>query len=63
MKAEGQKKGDTGSFSGYAARVYCGMRIEMKTGRNTLSAEQIEWLRQLNDDGYYCVVCYGDKRQ
>lgn len=61
MKAEGQKKGYPDLSLDMPRGVYCGMRIEMKAGRNTLSAEQIEWLRQLNDDGYYCVVCYGDK--
>lgn len=61
MKAEGQKKGYPDLTYDKPRGIYCGMRIELKHGKNTISAEQIEWLNQLSDDGYYCVLCYGNK--
>lgn len=61
MKAEGQKKGYPDLSLDKPRGLYCGMRIEMKYGKNGLSEEQIQWLRQLDADGYYCVVCYSDK--
>lgn len=61
MKAEGQKRGYPDMSYDKPRGIYCGMRIELKYGKNSLSEEQIEWLNQLSDDGYYCVVCYGEK--
>lgn len=61
MKAEGQKKGYPDLSYDKPRGIYCGMRIELKYGRNKPSPEQIAFLNQLSDDGYYCVLCYGDK--
>jgi hypothetical protein len=35
-----------------------GMFIEMKYGKNKLSAEQSAWLSRLRQQGYYCIVAY-----
>lgn len=59
MQAEGQKKGYPDMSLDVARGVYHGMRIELKYGKNSLSAEQRDYLRQLSDDGYYSVHCVG----
>ncbi|HAU6297898.1 TPA: VRR-NUC domain-containing protein [Citrobacter freundii] len=61
MKAEGQKKGYPDLSYDKPRGIYCGLRLELKYGKNSVSAEQKEWLNQLADDGYYCVVCYGEQ--
>ena len=45
-------------YSELELRVFMGLAIEMKHGRNKLTAEQSMFMEQLNDDGWFCEVCY-----
>ncbi len=36
-----------------------GLYIEMKYGRNRTTNQQKEWLKELEEQGYFTVVCYG----
>ena len=36
-----------------------GLYIELKAGRNTVTNEQRDWLRDLYNKGYAVAVCYG----
>jgi hypothetical protein len=61
MKDEGQKKGYPDLTLDVARGIYHGLRLELKYGKNTLAPEQIQWLQLLDDEGYYCVACWGAK--
>ena len=39
-------------------KVWCGLWIEMKAGKNKVSPEQEWWLEQLTKQGYLTRVCY-----
>ena len=61
FKAMGTKRGVLDYFLFYPRwdKMYCGLAIEMKVGKNTLSSEQEEWFAYLNEAGYKAVLCYG----
>lgn len=40
-------------------RMYNGLFIEMKVGKNKLTDSQWDWCEQLVDKGYLVAVCYG----
>jgi len=66
-KRGGLKKGVPDLFLPKRARcdtlevVYSGLYIEMKYGKNLLSAGQIAWARHLNHEGYRVETCYTAK--
>lgn len=57
MKAEGQKKGYPDISLDAASQGYHGLRIEMKFGSNTLTAEQKTWRERLEGQGYKYAEC------
>jgi hypothetical protein len=59
MKAEGVKSGVPDLCLPVARRDYRGLFIEMKTAVGKVSDEQRDWIRALNDGGYYACVCRG----
>ena len=71
LKAQGVKAGVPDLMLPYAVRKrdyqgfgedfkygYHGCFLEMKVKPNKPSQEQIEWLHNLLENGYYCKVCY-----
>ena len=64
LKAQGVKAGVPDlalfypklSFTGQ--NLWKGIFLEMKVKPNKPSKEQIEWLHNLLENGYYCKVCY-----
>jgi len=60
LKRQGVKAGYPDMQLDVAAGGYFGLKIELKNkGGGRLSAEQREWLRVLNENGYRAVVCLG----
>ena len=59
FKAMGVKAGVPDICLPVPHRGYHGLYIEMKAKDGKLSEKQIEWLRDLSADGYFCRVCYG----
>ncbi len=65
LKAMGVKAGVPDIFLPVARGAYHGCFIELKRpadrGRSVgiVSDKQLEWLRALQDQGYYVAVCYG----
>lgn len=60
LKRQGMKKGVPDIFLPCRRGLWNGLFIEMKRRKGgTLSAEQAEWLRKLNDAGYAAVWCRG----
>ena len=57
MKAEGATAGVPDLFLSEPSGPYHGMYIEMKFGRNGLTAEQISFFANAQKRGYRCVVC------
>ncbi|MCC8379120.1 VRR-NUC domain-containing protein [Xenorhabdus sp. PB30.3] len=60
LRAEGQRKGYPDVSLDLARGCYHGMRLEFKHGANKPSEEQKQWLNTLSEDGFYCVVVYGE---
>ena len=71
MKKEGKQKGYPDLIIDEPNKYYHGLRIELKrrpktlktkmsTAHTKVSPEQEKWLRELNERGYYAVVCYGE---
>lgn len=58
MVAEGLKSGVPDLVFPVARGPYHGLFIEMKYGRNKLTANQDVWMKHLLDQGYLCIVCY-----
>lgn len=58
LKAQGAKKGVHDIFLPKARGVYFGMFVEMKFGKNKMTAEQIEYAKDLAADGYCMFICY-----
>lgn len=58
MKAEGVKAGVPDVCLPVARGRWHGLYIEMKYGRNKPTAEQSQWLKALNAQGYYTFVCH-----
>lgn len=59
LKRAGLRKGFPDLFVPVACKGYHGLFIEMKTKTGKATAEQIEWLRKLDTNGYFCAVCHG----
>lgn len=59
MKAEGVKAGYPDLILDVARAGFHGLRIELKAGKNTASAEQKDWLAWLSEQGYCCYIAYG----
>ncbi|PIJ43353.1 VRR-NUC domain-containing protein [Tatumella sp. OPLPL6] len=57
MRAEGQKKGYPDISLDSAQQGFYGLRIEMKYGKNSLTAEQKIWRERLEGQGYKYVEC------
>lgn len=57
MRAEGQKKGYPDLSLDIAMQGYHGLRIEMKSGRNSLTEDQIIWRDRLIAQGFMWVEC------
>jgi len=60
MKASGYVKGFPDLFIYHPTMTKNGMAIELKAdSKGYASKEQKEWIKKLNDRGYYAVVCKG----
>lgn len=59
LKKEGLRAGVPDLFLPVARMGFHGMFIELKTGRNTPSGVQVEFLDALSQQGYYATVCWG----
>lgn len=59
LKAEGLRPGVPDLFLPVARRGYHGMFIEMKTSKGKPSDNQLEFIRAVEVQGYFCAVCYG----
>jgi len=58
LKAEGVKAGVPDVWLPVPSRIYHGMVIEMKFGKNTVTEEQKAWLLNLENHGWFTAVCY-----
>lgn len=58
MRAEGVRAGVLDTCLPVARRDYHGAWIELKFGKNKLTAEQEAWARRLGSEGYYVTVCW-----
>ena len=59
LKRAGVKKGVPDLCLPVPRRKYHGLYIEMKYGNGRTSKEQKDWIKKLNEQGYYAVVCNG----
>ena len=59
LKAQGVKPGVPDLFLPVARNGYHGLWIELKAGRGKPSANQCQWIGDLNEQGYRAVVCWG----
>jgi hypothetical protein len=60
LKATGVKAGVPDMFLPVARGDFHGLFIELKKDqKQTLSNEQKDWFRKLQEEGYECVVCFG----
>ena len=59
LKRQGVKAGVPDLHLPVARSGYYGLYIELKVGNNRATSLQKEWIRQLNEQGYLAVVCYG----
>lgn len=55
----GYKKGMPDLFIYEPNKTYYGMAIELKTDKGRATKHQKEWIKQLNERGYYAVVAKG----
>lgn len=58
LKAQGVRKGVPDLCLPVARGPYHSLFIEMKHGKNKLTAEQSEWIELLAANGMACAVCY-----
>jgi hypothetical protein len=58
LKAEGVRAGVLDLCLPVARRGYHGMFMELKVGRNKLTALQCKWYEMLREQGYYCTVVW-----
>ncbi|MCK5606506.1 VRR-NUC domain-containing protein [Candidatus Pacearchaeota archaeon] len=64
LKAEGVKAGVPDIVLPVARGGFHSLYIELKVGKNTVKANQRDWLDRLHGAGNMAVVCYGwDKAQ
>lgn len=59
LKRQGLQKGVPDIFVAVARGGYHGLFIEMKRKGGKPSKEQMQWLDDLNKNGYRAVICYG----
>jgi hypothetical protein len=60
MKASGYVKGFPDLFLYHPTMTKNGMAIELKADKKSYaSKEQKQWISDLNDRGYYAVICKG----
>ncbi len=58
-KNSGYKKGFPDLFIYEPRGAYCGLAIELKTGYNRATKEQLWWRDELNKRGYVAEICNG----
>ena len=61
-KKAGMKKGYPDISLDVARGGYNGLRIELKKKGGIVKFEQGEWMKWLNKQGYFAIVCYGEDR-
>lgn len=59
LKRQGVKAGVPDIVLPAAREGYHGLYIELKTGKNTTTKNQENWLKYLENQGYFTAVCYG----
>ena len=59
MRSEGLRAGVPDICLPVAKKRYHGLFVEMKAGKNKPTANQIEWLSSLEEQGYMTAICYG----
>lgn len=59
LKKEGTKPGVFDLALDVARHGYHGLKIEMKIGKNKLTADQSKWKAWYERQGYKTAVCYG----
>lgn len=59
LKAEGVKAGVPDICLPVARGGYHGLYIELKASKGKVSKVQKEWIKCLNAEGYFAVVCHG----
>ena len=59
LKAQGVKPGVPDLFLPVPRGGYHGLWIELKAAGGRPSANQCEWIGDLNEQGYRAVICYG----
>lgn len=59
LAKEGVRRGYPDLLLDVARAGFHGLRIELKAGKNTASAEQKDWLAWLTEQGYCCYIAYG----
>lgn len=59
LKRQGVKAGVPDLVLAVPKGIYHGLFIEMKWGKNRVQDSQKEWLKRLEQYGYYTKVCYG----
>ena len=62
LKQQGVKAGIPDLFLPVPRGKFHGLFIEMKAGNNKTTEKQEQWLRDLTEQGYACMVCYGYKQ-
>jgi hypothetical protein len=58
-RTQGVKKGVPDLFFPCQRGRFGGMFIEMKTPKGRVRPAQLQWIRDLEDQGYFACVCYG----
>jgi len=59
LKKQGVKAGVPDLFLPVARGSYHGLFIELKYGSNKATDNQNKWAKDLTEQGYKCLVCYG----
>ena len=59
LKAQGVKPGVPDLFLPVARNGFHGLWIELKAGTGKASANQLQWIGDLCEQGYQAVVCWG----
>lgn len=59
LRSEGLRSGVPDILLPAAKNKYHGLFIELKNGKNKASENQNKYLKDLNQQGYKAVVCYG----
>lgn len=59
LKKMGLRPGASDLFFAYPTKKYHGLFIEMKTDKGFPTKLQIDFLKTMNEVGYYSVICHG----